>query len=205
MEIDKKLADKVLDTAGKVIVKAVDAGFPNLGSGVAGGALGTAVFKSGAVKGLPLVGKMAAAGLGTAVGSGGSYLGVEDAKAIAKNSEISSMIKNSPHSDPNHDRIPSPDNEFIKSVVEELSPLEKLLSIQILMNLLLLILFILLFIMLFYKFIFFKNIDFLNSICDKIKNEKIKEGLKRRIEISKNYEEKFNLIIRVRTRTRLYL
>jgi hypothetical protein len=70
---------------------------------------------------------------------------VEAAKAISNNMDISNMIKNSPHSNVDPDRIPSPSNDFINSIIEDFTPLEVLLSTQFILNLVILILFILFF------------------------------------------------------------
>ena len=66
---------------------------------------------------------MAVIGTTAAVTAAGTKIGLDIASVVSKNFKIEEAIKNSPHAEPQVDRIPSPD------II--LSPLEKTSSVAI--------------------------------------------------------------------------
>jgi hypothetical protein len=87
----------------------------NLGAATAGGAVGAAVIKN-----IPLapVPRMAAAVVTAGATSGAITVGIQGGSTIARNISNSEAIKNHPYSNPDIDRVPSPDPTFINNALE---------------------------------------------------------------------------------------
>jgi cytochrome c oxidase subunit 2 len=143
-KLPKKVVDRALDVGSEVIKSTVEHVIPNIGAGAAAGSAASTILKVSSA--LPPAQRMALAGASAFVVGAGAQAGLVAGTAIAKNTDIQSMIKNSPHSDPNLDRIPSPDPIFlIQSPLEKWeidpSPLEIILSgiLSININILLLL------------------------------------------------------------------
>jgi hypothetical protein len=141
----------VFKTGLKVVGDVLSHHSVDYGASAAGGAAASAAAK--AASGLPLTQRVLVAG-GTAVAvSGGVIIGKKVGHAIANNTDIVEIVKNHPYSDPNVDRIPSPDsNFFINSPLENGDiPLIELLESLILLNILEIILIAILILILFNK------------------------------------------------------
>jgi|ERR1700741_3576248 len=141
----------VFKTGLKVVGDVLSNHSVDYGASAAGGAAASAAAK--AASGLPLTQRVLVAG-GTAVAvSGGVIIGKKVGHAIANNTDIVDIVKNHPYSDPNIDRIPSPDsNFFINSPLEKGEiPLIELLESLILLNILEIILIAILILILFNK------------------------------------------------------
>jgi hypothetical protein len=124
----------------------------NLGAATAGGAIGAAVIKH-----IPLapVPRMAAAVVTAGATSGAITVGIQGGSTIARNIINSEAIKNHPYSNPNIDRIPSPDSTIINNALEsgdQPIPLVDLLLNLVELNLLELIVIFTLILLLFNKF-----------------------------------------------------
>jgi hypothetical protein len=134
------------------------------GASAAGGAAASAAAK--AASGLPPAQRVLVAG-GTALAvTSGVIIGKKVGHAIANKTDI---IKNHPYSDPNVDRIPSPDSSFfINSPLENGDiPLIELLESLILLNILEIILIAILILILFNKKISDFNKNFISNIIIK--------------------------------------
>jgi hypothetical protein len=85
---------------------------------------------------MPVLPRLLLTGATTAVSAGGAKVGLDVGGSISKNLDLTSAIKNSPHSNPQIDRIPSPDvfhsflnpSEVNVSFLDSHSPLEVLLT-----------------------------------------------------------------------------
>jgi hypothetical protein len=117
-KIPKKTVDKTLEIIGNVAEKAVEQVIPNIGAGAAAGTIGATALKL--TQTLPPAQRLAVVGATAFVGAVGTQAGLSAATALMKNVDISSAIKNSPHSNPDINRVPSPSQD-----VYPLSPLEK--------------------------------------------------------------------------------
>lgn len=89
--------------------------------------------------------RLAYLGAGVFVGTATSKLGLTAGSAITKNADLSDIIKESKHSDPNVDNIPSPDepNFTVNSPLEDGVPLLDLINSILSLNVLELLLIIL--------------------------------------------------------------
>jgi hypothetical protein len=145
-----------------------------MGAGAAAGTAAAAAIKN--IPGTPMQKIAIASGTAAAVAAG-TKAGLDAGKAFSENFNYSSAIKNLPHSNPQIDRIPSPDMDMIRSVLEPSEirssftdthiPLETLLTSQLTFNLLILVLIFLLFIILFNNYILKTLTKFLKIIVEK--------------------------------------
>ncbi len=182
-KVDKELLDNVSSSLGKAVSKGFEQVVPNLGAAAAGGTAAAAAIKASAS--MPPAQRLAFVAGAAMVTSAGTRVGADVGVAISKNIDIKKIIKDSPHSDPHTDRIPSPSDDMIRSVLESSetnksfvdthTPLETLLSSQFMLNVIILILMVILFIMIFNKYILKYNVKFIKKIVDKYANNKFKE------------------------------
>lgn len=182
-KVEKELLDNVSSSLGKAVSKGFEQVVPNLGAAAAGGTAAAAAIKASAS--MPPAQRLAFVAGAAMVTSAGTRVGADVGVAISKNIDIKKIIKDSPHSDPHTDRIPSPSDDMIRSVLESSetnksfvdthTPLETLLSSQFMLNVIILILMVILFIMIFNKYILKYNVKFIKKIVDKYANNKFKE------------------------------
>jgi hypothetical protein len=164
---DKNFIDKTFNAVGtsiKVISNTVGS---NLGIASAAGVAASAMIKS--TTSLPPVQRTLLVGGISAVTAAGTTLGIKTGESLANNIYIDS-IKNSPHADPNINRVPSPDPFIANSPLESndiTTPLEELLGVIVSYQILELFVLILLFFLLFSKFIYKKNTDLLSIFINK--------------------------------------
>lgn len=132
-EVNKELADNVLEVVKDGVIKAIDKGIEKVAStaavGTAVGSVAAAVIKSN----LPPVQKLGMLVGASAATAAGTQLGLKIVEVAIKNKIENDNIINK--SDP--DRIPSPDQTFISSLLDKseiTSPLEDLLNIQTSIN-----------------------------------------------------------------------
>lgn len=149
---DIKVPKGPVDTVVKALGDAAKNITSNLGAATAGGAIGAAVIKN-----IPLapVPRMAAAVVTAGATSGVITVGIQGGSFIARNISNSEAIKNHPYSNPNIDRIPSPDTTLINNALEsgdQPIPLVDLLLSLVELNLLELIVILTLILLLFNKF-----------------------------------------------------
>ena len=125
--MDGEFFDNGVKNIGVLTDTAVDKIVPNLGIGAAAGTAAAAAIKSTA--GMPLGPRLITVGGNVLTTAATTKIGMEIGSAIVQHSDITEMIKNSPHADPQHDRIPSPDSSIINSPLENdiFSPLQDLL------------------------------------------------------------------------------
>nr|WVH38138.1 LAGLIDADG endonuclease [Poriella subacida] len=149
---------QIVDTLVNGVSVAIQNMGGNLGAAAAGGTAASAVIKH--TTGLPPLTRVAMASTTALAVSGGVSIGQQLGKSVTKNESILEAIKKHNYADPDIERIPSPDNSFINSVLEDENigiPLVDLLLNLISINLLEIILILL--ILLIY---FNKNINNLN-------------------------------------------
>jgi hypothetical protein len=164
---DNNFIDKTFNAVGtsiKVISNTVGS---NLGIASAAGVAASAMIKS--TTSLPPVQRTLLVGGISAVTAAGTTLGIKTGESLANNISIDS-IKNSPHADPNINRVPSPDPFIANSPLESndiTTPLEELLGVIVSYQILELFVLILLFFLLFSKFIYKKNTDLLSIFINK--------------------------------------
>ena len=110
-----ELGDKI---TGAIITSIKDVA-PNIGAAAAGGSLGSAIIK--ATAGLPPAQRIGLGASATFAGSAAAKLGIEGAKNLSQNLELSLSVKNTNSEKTDPDKIPSPDdtNFSINSPLEE--------------------------------------------------------------------------------------
>jgi hypothetical protein len=163
-KIRKDLFDEGLKNVADASKMALEKIAPNLGVGAAAGSAASAAIKYTAGMG-PLQ-RLAVIGSSAVVTAGGTKIGLDVGGAISKNMNIEEAIKNSPHADPQVDRIPSPDI-FIHSPLEETSPLQDLLMYSLALDIFILLLLIGILIVIFNRYIVKYNIELINSIIQR--------------------------------------
>jgi len=163
-KIRKDLIDEGLKNVFEASKMTVEKIAPNLGIGAAAGSATAAAVKHTA--GMGPVQRLAVVGTTAFVTAAGTKIGLDIGGAVSKNLNIEESIKNSPHADPQIDRIPSPDI-FIHSPLEETSPLQDLLMYSLALDILILILLIGILIIIFNRYIVKYNIEFINSIIQR--------------------------------------
>ena len=138
MELNKELIDNTYSMIKDVVTQGIDKSIEklasNTGAGAAAGTAAAAVLKSNLAPVQKIVMTGAAAGITAAT----TKLGMDFSSAMIKNRIENDKILNK--MDP--DRIPSPDNTFICSLIEKIenvTPLEQLIQIQLLINIILII------------------------------------------------------------------
>jgi len=118
--------------------------------------------------------------------------------AITNNINISEAIKNFRHSDPNIDRVPSPDINIINSPLEindDTIPLEVLLNSLYSLNLLELFLFVILLLLLVNKYFYKFNMENIYKLIRKIMPVKFMKWYEKSINKSIEYNTKFTNIM----------
>lgn len=153
-----------------------------------------------ATSSLPPVQRAVVIGGTAGITAAATQIGLGVGSSVFKNSEDILSIANSKHSDPDINRIPSPDidNIFINSILEKdelRSPLEELLIYQFLLNLLILMLIIILLIIIFNRFILKYNLTLLSSFFGKYMSNNINELFKKYVNYSDVYNDRFVLIL----------
>jgi hypothetical protein len=112
----KDLVDNLLNTviiASNIAIKHIA---HNTGAGAAGATVGSALVK--ATTGVAPIPRLALVSSGTLLASASTKLGIDGATYFSENINIMNAIKKYPHSNPNIDRVPSPDS-FINAVLEK--------------------------------------------------------------------------------------
>ncbi len=135
-DYDFKLPKEPVDILTKAISDAASNMASNMGAASAGGAAAAAVIKN---MPLPPVQRIAAGAVAAGVTSGAVTIGIQVGGAITKNLNASEAIKNHPYGEPDIERVPSPDSNFINSALEngdQSIPLVDLLLNLITLNLL---------------------------------------------------------------------
>lgn len=163
-KIRKDLFNEGLKNVGDASKMVLEKIAPNLGVGAAAGSAAAAAIKYTAGMG-PLQ-RLAVIGSSAVVTAGGTKIGLDVGGAISKNMNIEEAIKNSPHADPQIDRIPSPDI-FIHSPLEETSPLQDLLMYSLALDIFILLLLIGILIVIFNRYIVKYNVEFIKSIIER--------------------------------------
>jgi hypothetical protein len=157
-----------LNTVVDATKQASDKIIPNLGVGTATGYAVFTVLKNTA--GLPPVQRLTAVASTTILTAAGTKIGAELGSIVSKNMDLNKIIKNSPHSDPQPDRIPSPDSFIANSPSESdniTSPLQDLLIYSLSLDMLISFLLISTLIMIFNSYILKFNLTFINTIFNK--------------------------------------
>ena len=167
VKIDKKIFHKGAQFAketAKVLLEHADTVLPGFG----GGMVGTAMVKySQSMPPLQRLGMIAGT---TVVAAAGTKIGTDIGKSITSNTDIMSSIKKSEHSNPDPDRVPSPDNDFINSpleITELYSPLEVLIISMFKLNVLIFVLIIILLWLIFNRYIINNNLNLISSFVNK--------------------------------------
>lgn len=196
LKIKKSTVDKITDavvTGGKTLMGTIA---PNIGAGAAAGASASAMVKMTA--GIPPLQRSAIVGGTAAITAAGTVVGIEAGKAISKNINISDALKNSRHSDPNIERIPSPDLDIINCSLEaneNITPLEVLLNSLLSLNLLELLLFVILLLLVINRYFFKFNMENISKIISKIMPVKFMIWYKKSVDKSIHYNTKFTNIM----------
>jgi hypothetical protein len=192
--LNKKLVDSTLQNLGTALNTGIDKIVPNIGIGTAAGAASGAAFKASA--GLPIGQRLLVVGGVAAMTAAGTKIGTEVATAIGKNINLDNVIKNSPHSEPNPERVPSPDPTFsINSPIEMSSPLQDLLLWSFVLDVFILILLIGVLIIIFNRYIVKYNLNFIKTIVDRYIPIKIKNWFNKYINTGIDYNDKIVLVI----------
>ena len=194
LQLDKEFIDNGLKNINTVAIKTAEKIGSNMGVGTAAGAAAAATIKS--TVGMPLSTRLLTVGATTAVTAAATKAGMEIGSEIVRNTDLTELIKNSPHADPQHDRIPSPDSNFINSPLENeiVSPLQELLLWSFILDILILILVIGILLIIFNRYITKYNLNFINSIVNKYMPIKIRNRYKI-TETGIDYNNKLVLII----------
>jgi hypothetical protein len=195
-KIEKKLFENALQTVAETSKFAANKFIPNLGAGAAAGAAATATIKS--TGGLPLFPRAAAIGGSTLITATATKVGLELGATLTQKTELESLIKNSPHADPNPDRIPSPDPNIINSILESndiTSPLQDLLLYSFVLDIMILISIISLLIIIFNRYINSCNLSFFNSIFNKYIPIKYRNWFQKYLNTGIDYNNRFMLIM----------
>lgn len=196
----KKPVDAALKIAAEVVLKSVEQVIPNIGAGAAAGTSAVGVLKL--TQGLTPAQRLVATGITSFVVATGTQAGLKASTAIAKNVDFNNMIKDFPHSDPDINRVPSPDQNFtIHSPLEKLelndSPLEIILSSILSINICILLLILILFYLIFSRYLLSSNKDILFKILDTflLKLRFKEESIERYKQILINGDKYSNLFI----------
>lgn len=162
INMDKEVADKVLNTVVEVGKEAIKTGAASLGAATAGGATAAAFISK--TSGLPMPVRIGGAAVSAGAVALSTKLGIDIGRAAAKKDVVLNMIKESPHVNTNPERIPSPDINIIHNMTEigDLqSPLEELLRSQLKIGILLCFIIIFILFLIVYYYISSKNIQLL--------------------------------------------
>ena len=162
--------DKGIEAVANVLTRVVAASqevIPNVGAGAAAGTIGAAALKTSTS--LPLGQRLVVVGTTAFVGAAATQAGLNLGMAKVKNIDIKSVIKDSPHTDPNVNRIPSPGpdvwlclpNSPLEKWEIDSSPLEVFLSSILTLNVCVLLLIIVLLYLLFTRYLLSSNKDFI--------------------------------------------
>jgi hypothetical protein len=200
-QIRKDLFDEGLKNIGLASKMALEKIAPNLGVGAAAGSAAGATIKYSA--GMAPLQRLAAIGTTAAVTAAGTKIGLEFGGLVSKNNYIETAIKNSPHADPDIDRIPSPSAEpsfFIQSPADITSPLQDLLMYSLALDILILILLISIIIIIFNRYIVKYNFKYINNIIqiiglNKYMPNKIINWFNNSVNIGIEYNNKLVLFI----------
>ncbi len=114
--INKDIVHKTMDRLGdlgKTTIEHID---PNIGGTVAAGHVGAAMLK--ATTGLPPLQRAGALAGSTLISAATTKVGLGIGQNIINNSDFMSSISQSSHGNPDINRVPSPDNTFINSPLE---------------------------------------------------------------------------------------
>lgn len=181
-KVSKDTVDNVASAIGHAIGTAISEGLPYLASGSAGAAAASAVIKS--TSGMPLAPRALTTLVMSGAASAGTAIDIASSKALTQNSSVTSG---------NKVNTPSQDNRFMpESVNEELiSPLEKLLALQLLSNLLILFLIVLIIFIIFNKFILKYNSEAFISLSTKYLPGKISTKLNKILTANLQLSNKF--------------
>jgi hypothetical protein len=199
-KVQGQIGKNVVHEIGEKIVKGVKQGIINIGPSIgvtaAGGTVGAAMVKS--TQGLPPLQRLALIGGSVGVSTAASKVGLEGGKYLVNNIDIVETIKNSKHSDPNVDNIPSPsDSNFtINSPLEEEIPLLGLLNSILSLNVLELFLIIIIIVVLnnnYLRKLFIKQIKMLKVKYVPVKYVKIHNLVDKLTSFAHN--DKFDKII----------
>lgn len=207
-QLNKNLVDTLVDKIDKVSDLIVNKAIPTIGGYGAGG-----VIAGYTLNNLPNTMSVAAR-VGTSIAAAGAGassikigLGIGDVvlEQTGIKKEIKSHLKESiiksAYSDPNITRIPSLallSNEFIPSLLDNnelLSPLEKLLNYQLIINVMIFILVTSLLIIIFNKFVVKYNYDLINKLLGKYMSIKFKEKFDSYVSKSNELNNRFILVI----------
>jgi len=197
--LKKKIADTIVDKIGDATKVALATIVTNIGAGVAAGTVGAAALKLST--GMPPLQRAALVGASTLGSAATTKVGLDLGAAVSKNLNIKEAIKNSPHADVNIDRIPSPDIDFINSVLEaseqvnNYTPLEELINYQFTVNAIIFIFIILLLTMLFNRFIFTSNLVFISYLFEKYTSNKISQWFTNKINKGIDYNNRYTLFL----------
>ena len=140
-EVPKKPTDMLLTISGNLLSKS----FESLGAAGAGGSAAAAMAKASV--GVPSLQRVVLIGSSGFITSAGVLFGIRGANAVADRVElekIRSLYLSSKHSNPDINRIPSPDITMINSPLEMPTPLGNLVDVIFSYNMLELIIIILL-------------------------------------------------------------
>ena len=167
LKADKKFVDNTMHNLGTAAKTGYDKVMPDLGVGAAAGSAASVTIK--ATTGMAPVPRVALVTATTVATAIGTKVGIGIGTAINQNMDIASTVKDSPHADPNPERVPSPDTNIINSPLESdiTSPLQDLLLYSFILDLLILILLIVLLLIIFNKYITNYNLNFISNILNK--------------------------------------
>lgn len=153
---------------------------------------------------MPAVYRLGAIGASTFVGAAGTQAGISAGKALVKNMDVNNMVKDSPHCQPNLDRAPSPDSNFViqsplekwEFLIDGKSPLEVLLASIFQLNISVSLLIFILLYLIFIRYIYSSNKELIwrsiHYILIKIKTRKeIIERLKIMMDKGENLNNRF--------------
>jgi hypothetical protein len=196
LKVRKDIVNSTLETVKKAVEITVKNTVPSLGAGAATGAATAAMVKS--TQGIPPVQRLGLIGATAVVTSGATAFGLKAGSALAKNINVSSIIENSRHADPDINRIPSPDLEnIIQNPLEigDTSPLETILTSIFAFNVFILLLTIIILYLIFNRYILHFNLDLITSLFDKYMSHKINERFKSWLKKGTNYNNRFIFIM----------
>lgn len=158
--VRKDFVDKVVELVDKGVERAVEKAVANLGVAAAAGGAASTVLKSK----LPIVPKIAAAGVTAVVVGASTKLGIGIGEAVLNKSRENPSTDVLNKIDP--DKVPSPSDFLMSSVLETpelVSPLEELIRYQFILNFLILFSVLILIFILFNK-LFLSNNYFISFI-----------------------------------------
>ena len=173
---------------------------PNVGAGVAGGALGAVVIKGSA--GFPFLQRIGAAGVTTLVGATSANLVLGIGARVLNNVITHEILKHSMQSNKGQSRVFSleilpyttpREQPNISNI--DVSPLEELLRYSYAINLLILVLLCSLIILLVNRYVLHGNLNYIISFLEKYFPNKYIPTLKGKINKGMNYNNKFILLV----------